>query len=159
MARFEVWPVARGEPLQVRGGDLAQLERAEHGEPEVEHADAEPVLAGRLVLVEVAEPGEGRDVAVRGAAGQPQPLGQLADSERGRSGVNVPRMARPRSSDCDEATESSCGMFQILERRIDIWTLHPRLGTCSSRGTARPRHHRSTGMAPHCRPDPTERST
>src|ERR1700722_10753435 len=55
-------------------------------------------------------------------------------------------MARPRSSDCEEAAESSCGISHILERRIDIWTLHPRLGTCSSRGTGKtlplwlPRH-------------------
>ncbi|HEX7161416.1 MAG TPA: hypothetical protein VF223_09300 [Trebonia sp.] len=75
-------PGGGGEPLQVRRRDLAQTERSEHRESQVKHADAQPVLAGRVVLVEVAELGERGDVAVRGAAGEAEPLGQFTDSER-----------------------------------------------------------------------------
>ena len=35
------------------------------------------------------------------------------------------------AEDLSEEAESSRGMFQILERHIDIWTPHPRIGTCS----------------------------
>jgi hypothetical protein len=38
-------PGAVGEPAQMRRRDLAQLQRAEHGEPQVQDARAEAVLA------------------------------------------------------------------------------------------------------------------
>lgn len=75
-------PGGRGQPLQVRPGDLPQPKRPEHGKSQVKDADAEPVLTRRVVLVEEAEPREGGDVAVRGTAGETEPLRQFADTER-----------------------------------------------------------------------------
>ena len=97
-------PGGRGQPLQVRPGDLPQPERPEHGKPQVEHADAEPVLTGRVVLVEEAEPREGGHVAVGGAAGEAEPLRQFADAEGrsigGESGQNgQAALERLRGSD------------------------------------------------------------
>jgi hypothetical protein len=68
-------PGGRGEALQVRRGNVAQFQRAEHGKSQVKRADAEPVLARRLVLIEVAQPGEGGYVAMRRAPRESKPLG------------------------------------------------------------------------------------
>ena len=52
------------------------------------------------VLLQVAERGERRDVAVGGAALEPDLAGEFGDPEQsGRPDRNAERIARPRSSD------------------------------------------------------------
>src|SRR5581483_9610110 len=65
-------------------GDLAELHRVDRRQAEVDHAWPEPVLARARVLLQIAEPRERRDVAVRGAAGQPEAPCELADPQLGR---------------------------------------------------------------------------
>ena len=79
-------PGGLGEPPQVRRRDLTQFQRAEYREPQVEDPGAEAVLAGGLVLVEIAERGQGRDVPVGGAAGEGEHARQLTDPEFGPLG-------------------------------------------------------------------------
>ena len=47
-----------------------------------QNADAKPVFARRVVLVQEAKPGKSGDVAVRRTAGQAEPLRQFTDPER-----------------------------------------------------------------------------
>jgi hypothetical protein len=74
-------PGGVGEPAQVRRRDLAQLQRSQHREPQVQDTRAEAVLPGRFVLLEIAEHSERRYVAVGRAAGEGEPAGQVADPQ------------------------------------------------------------------------------
>ena len=85
-----------GEPAQVRCRDLAQFQRSEHRESQVEDARGETVFTRQVVLLEVAE---GGDVAVRRAASEGELARQVADPECRAIGLNAARTARPRSSD------------------------------------------------------------
>ena len=67
---------------QMRRGDLAQLHRVDRREPEVEHPRAEAVLLRRRILLEIAEGGERRDVAVGRLAAEPDVAAELADAEK-----------------------------------------------------------------------------
>src|SRR5581483_2898948 len=76
-----------GQLAQVRCGDLADLHRADRGEAEIEDARPQPVLPRPRVLLQVAEAGERRRVAVRGAPRQPDRARQLAHAELGDAGA------------------------------------------------------------------------
>ena len=67
---------------QMRRGDLAQLHRVDRGEPEVEHARAEAVLLRRRILLEIAEGGQRRHVAVGRRAAEPDVAAELAHAEK-----------------------------------------------------------------------------
>ena len=68
--------------LQVGSRDLADLHRVDGREAEVEHARPEPVLARERILLQVAEHGQRRDVAMRGAAAEADLARQLAAAEQ-----------------------------------------------------------------------------
>src|SRR5205823_9227502 len=87
-----------GELLQVGSRDLAQLHGVDRREAEVEDARAEPVAPCRRVLLEVAEPGERGDVAVRRAAAELELAGGLADGDERPTG-------RERGEDGEPALE------------------------------------------------------
>ena len=82
IARFEVCPVVAVSRCRCGAAISRSPSEPSTENPEVKDADAEPVLAGRVVLLEVAELGEGGHVAVRGAAGEGEPLRQFADAKR-----------------------------------------------------------------------------
>src|SRR3954471_24755714 len=81
--------VARGvaERLQMRRRDVAELHRVDRGDPKIEHAGPEPVLARLGVLLQVAEPGEGRDVTMRRRAAQSDGAREIADAEQRLRGL------------------------------------------------------------------------
>ncbi len=91
---------------QVRRGDLAQVHRVDRREAEVEHLGPEPVALRVRVLLQVAELGERRDVAVGRAAAQVELARELADPDQRTVGLErredreaaLQRLRRPRAS-------------------------------------------------------------
>ena len=91
---------------QVRRGDLAQVHRVDRREAEVEHLRPEPVALRVAVLLEVAELGERRDVAVRRAPAEIEVARELADADQRPVGVErgedreaaLERLRRARAS-------------------------------------------------------------
>ena len=73
--------------LEVGDGELAQVHRVDRGESEVEDARPQPVLPRGWILLEVAERGERRDVAVGRRAAQADLTGEVADSEQRAAGA------------------------------------------------------------------------
>jgi hypothetical protein len=69
------------EVAEVRRRNHAQLHRVDRREPEVEDARPEAVLLRRRVLLEVAERGERRDVAVRRRPAEPELASEVADPD------------------------------------------------------------------------------
>ena len=72
-----------GKRLKMRRCDVAQPQRVDRGEPEVEHAWAEAVLPRGRILLEVPERRERHDEAMGRRAAQADRAGKLADTEEG----------------------------------------------------------------------------
>jgi hypothetical protein len=69
--------------VEVRAGDLAQVEPREHGVSEVKQAKAEAVAAGRLDVLDETRRGQGREQARDGAGMEARAARQLVRAELG----------------------------------------------------------------------------
>ena len=111
----------------MRSGDLAQVHRVDRREAEVEHLRAEPVALRVGVLLQVAELGERRDVAVRRAPAQVELARELADADQRAVGVErgedreaaLERLRRARASLRGRHAADPSASFHQLEHRLD----------------------------------------
>ena len=77
------------ELLEVRAGDVAEVEPSQHRVGEPEHAHAEPVAAGRRYVLDEPQPGERPELTGDGAGADPRAAGQIGRAHLASVGQGV----------------------------------------------------------------------